>query len=258
MNEEQALIASPFRILILNQDALKCFADHVIDNGEDFVVALTCKPMRRAVITRHKERGLPGTKPVPLLSETTPVDGLTGAFRTPVAAIASSASRLAWAKSLGPAGPYWLRRWGLDTSHAVARAGSLQALQWTRREDCARDEWTCCEWDEWTCADAAASGHLSLLRWARENGCPWNASTCADAARGGHLDILQWARANGCEWEERTCAMAAYGGHLEVLQWARANGCEWSVYTCHEAARGGHLEVLQWARANGCEWDAET
>ena len=48
---------------------------------------------------------------------------------------------------------------------------------------------------------------------------------CADAAAEGHLNVLRWARENGCPWDERTCKLAAEEGHLEVFNWACANGC---------------------------------
>ena len=41
---------------------------------------------------------------------------------------------------------------------------------------------------------AARNGHLSVLKWARENGCEWNSWTCTYAAKNGHLDVLKWAR----------------------------------------------------------------
>ena len=75
------------------------------------------------------------------------------------------------------------------------------------------------------------NGHLSLLKWARENGsvgisgCYWNEWTCAGAAAYGHLEVLKWARENGCDWNSDTCSFAAWNDHLEVLQWARENGC---------------------------------
>jgi len=108
------------------------------------------------------------------------------------------------------------------------------------------------------CQNAAIGGHLSALRWARENGCPWDEMTCAYAAEEGHLDILKWARKNGCPWDEETCALAARGGHLDVLRWARENGCPWDKYTRVYAALGDHLHVLKWARENGCPWDEWT
>jgi hypothetical protein len=50
--------------------------------------------------------------------------------------------------------------------------------------------------------NAAAGGHLEVLKWLREEGCPWDADACACAARGGgQMEVLRWARANGCPWK---------------------------------------------------------
>jgi SAM-dependent methyltransferase len=140
----------------------------------------------------------------------------------------------------------------LDEAFArlCAEQGHLTLLKWARENRC--------PWNEWTCALAAENGHVQVLQWARENGCPWNGSTCSSAARGGHLCELQWARENRCPWSEETCARAAANGHLHVLQWARENGCPWDKQTCAWAAFNGHLEVLQWARENGCSWNWQT
>lgn len=47
------------------------------------------------------------------------------------------------------------------------------------------------------------------------------------AAGGGHLSVLKWARDQGCSWTELTCTAAAAGGHLQTLRWLRENGCPW-------------------------------
>ena len=56
---------------------------------------------------------------------------------------------------------------------------------------------------------------------------PWVALTSACAARSGHLEVLRWAREHGCPWDEGTCEAATENGHREVVQWARENGCPW-------------------------------
>ena len=76
---------------------------------------------------------------------------------------------------------------------------------------------------------AAESGHMDVLKWAREKGCPWDPEEiCALAAGYGRLDMLKWARENGCPWSELARDMAYEGGHLHVLRWAQENGCPWS------------------------------
>jgi len=108
----------------------------------------------------------------------------------------------------------------------------------------------------YACNEAARSGHLGVLKRARENGCPWDTMTCALAAEGGHLDVLRWARENGCSWDADTCAHAAHGNHLDVLKWARENGCPWNIWTSVYAAGNGHLDMLRWAIENGCPWNS--
>jgi len=103
------------------------------------------------------------------------------------------------------------------------------------------------------CFNAAADGHLDLLKQLRESGYSWDEWTCALAAQNGHIEILQWARKNGCHWDEWTCAYAARNGHHEILQWARKNGCPWDKQTCINAATNKRIEVLQWAIVNGCD-----
>ena len=110
----------------------------------------------------------------------------------------------------------------------------------------------CPKYCKFITSGAAYSGHLSALKWARENGCKWNSWTCRRAAENGHLDVLKWARLNGCDWGSKTCSYAAKNGHLHVLKWARENGCEWDSKTCRNAAANEHFDVLKWAIENGC------
>lgn len=172
---------------------------------------------------------------------------------------------LRWARANGC-------RWDENTCGGAASAGHLSILQWARDRSFRKDDRTYlagakgwrravrqlyvddhdCSWSTLTCWEAAKSGYLDVLQWARDNGCPWNADTCMGAAEGGHLEVLRWARSNGCPWNERTCSGAAQGGNLGILQWARRNGCPWDEYTFTCAATERHLDVLDWARANGC------
>jgi hypothetical protein len=83
-----------------------------------------------------------------------------------------------------------------------------------------------CSLERDTCEKAAKEGHLSCLRYAREDGCPWDVNTCWAAAEGGHLECLRYAREDGCPWDWVTCWATAEGRHLECLQYAHENGCE--------------------------------
>ena len=70
------------------------------------------------------------------------------------------------------------------------------------------------------CWEAAAAGHLNMLKYAREKGREWDKYTGALAAENGHLDVLQWCVANGCpvDWGE----WAAVAGTDEVRDWIKA------------------------------------
>jgi hypothetical protein len=118
-----------------------------------------------------------------------------------------------------------------------------------------------------TCTNAAAGGHLEVLKWARKDDepdspdCHWSCYVLSAAAEGGHLEVLKRAHANGCEWDEYEneeddcCLQAARGGHLEVLQWLRdEHDYPWGETTSAAAAEGGHLEVIKWLREHGCPW----
>ena len=188
-----ALSDSPLRILD-ERDRLHLVLSLVEEDDDDyFVLSLTCKPLRDALLLLRAVK-----KP------------------TPVSAVISSPARAQWALSLGDHGPRWLRRWNTDTAAKVAEVGALTVLKWLYAN--------LCSWDEDTCRAAAKNGHLEVLHWARANGCPWDAQVCHMAAKNGHLEVLQWASANGCPGVPHVCALAAHSGHLEVLQWARENG----------------------------------
>ncbi|CAB9527009.1 ankyrin repeat protein (Partial), partial [Seminavis robusta] len=45
--------------------------------------------------------------------------------------------------------------------------------------------------------EAAANGHLEILKYAHENGGPWDERTCTKAAQEGHFKILQYALKHG-------------------------------------------------------------
>ena len=149
----------------------------------------------------------------------------------------------------------WLRFGSTESTHEEEDDGRASLTD-------ASDDGTACPWDAWTCANAAAGGHLEVLKWARAHGCDWVSSdvySCYDcaalAARGGHLEVLKWLLepAQIFDWDDEwTCAKAAEGGQLEVLKWLRANGCQWDARTVEEATAAGHDDVLQWALANGC------
>lgn len=132
--------------------------------------------------------------------------------------------------------------------------GQLKVLHWLLEPQC-REENVEGAFFVTVCLNAAAGGHLEVLKWARSKNFYWDSWTCILAALGGHLEVLKWARSNGCSWDDRVCAAAALGGQLEVLKWLHANGCPWDVATCSAAAFNFRLDVLQWLSCNNCPWD---
>lgn len=138
----------------------------------------------------------------------------------------------------------------------AARTGRLELLRWAREEQG-------CPWGRVSelSTQAARGGHLPVLQWVKNTAgtapSPWDEATCAAAAAGGHLDVLQWLRhpEQGCAWDAKTTAHAAGIGRLDILRWARRNGCPWDRFVCAWAVRGGHENVLKWAWKKGCPSD---
>ena len=210
---------------------------------------------------------------------------------------------LIWAREQGcpweekPPGRSSDALWDVHCCALAARGGHLTVLKWLRcgsSERILKEEhgpWSvssddggsdvdvtprACPWDEWTCANAAAGGHLEVLKWARVHGCHWEEDIfdnpserdCAAlAAEGGHLEVLKWLLRHHCESDDAwTFQCAAAGGHLKVLNWLCKHGKRehaadrdsYNMNSCARAARGGHLEVLKWLRKKGFRWDART
>ena len=136
----------------------------------------------------------------------------------------------------------------------AAKFGNLEALQWFHSRNCS--------WGGGVCTEAAAGGHLHVLRWARSQTppCPWDGNTCEAAAENGQLDVLQWLRSQTppCPWGRYTCAAAAGHGQLDTLKWLRSQTppCPWDRWVCVSAAKHGQLVALQWLRSQTppCPW----
>jgi hypothetical protein len=103
------------------------------------------------------------------------------------------------------------------------------------------------------CEEAAATGNLTLLQYARQSGCPWR-STCYFAALNGHLEILQWMHAqrhiNSRQLRYDVSSAALRGGHLNVVQWAHSNGFN-QLNVCDAGVRYGHRHIIEWGLAAG-------
>mmetsp|Transcript_2282 Transcript_2282/g.8154 ORF Transcript_2282/g.8154 Transcript_2282/m.8154 type:complete len:403 (+) Transcript_2282:207-1415(+) len=224
------------------EDVLDLVCTHVPE--EDLpAFALTCKAFRQAQL-RTKRR-----------------------LRVTAVALTRSPSLLQWG----------IRVWGDNVRkracEAAARNGCWLTLQMARAEGC--------PWGR-AIEEAAGSGHLVALKYAREHEapgwgplawcaaalkgqmkclgylleeqCAWDHRVCAAAARGGQLGALQWLRSHCCPWGESTCMAAAATGQLETLAWAREHGCNWSWKSFAYAAARGHIEVLEYLYVNRCSW----
>jgi hypothetical protein len=97
---------------------------------------------------------------------------------------------------------------------------------------------------------AARNGNLDLMKHMKKcYNYKFSKRTCYEAAAGGHLDVLKWLKEGSCPWDESTCSSAAFNGHLDVLKWLRENECPWDEETCSEAASNGNFEALRAALA---------
>eukprot|EP00953_Heterococcus_sp_UTEX-ZZ885_P011835 6835-Heterococcus_DN1.PRE.1 len=82
------------------------------------------------------------------------------------------------------------------------------------------------------CREAARYGHMSTLRWLRENGCQWKVrDVCIDASRNGHTNVLHYVIQQGevLDAELLTDALQIAGAYdqLRAAQWLRQHGAEW-------------------------------
>ncbi|RLN78223.1 hypothetical protein BBJ28_00011392 [Nothophytophthora sp. Chile5] len=116
--------------------------------------------------------------------------------------------------------------------------------------------------------EAAANGHLEVLRWLHsELAMALTGGVMQQAAENGHLEVVQWLHANKCErGDASTMDGAAQKGHFEVVRWLHDNrdeGCTNAAMTwaasMDSAADKGHLEVVKWLHDNrdeGCTMGA--
>ena len=152
----------------------------------------------------------------------------------------SNYAALQWAKE----------KTNIDICALIVKQRNRPVLEWY-----VRNGW---QLSEHVCSDAAASGDIESIFWARSNGFPWDATTCSNAALNGHFEIVKWAHDNGCPLDAKTCSNAALSGSLEIVIWAYEKQCPWDATTCSNAALRGHFEIVKWARDNGCPWDVRT
>jgi len=107
--------------------------------------------------------------------------------------------------------------------------------------------------------EAAANGHLDMIKWMHAQGIPMidirHGINPADRAIGtGQLHIVEWYRLNGIMPTGRENGTAAKGGHLNSLIWLMDNNIltiehlqtHEGTMLANEAAEGGSVNVLEW------------
>ncbi|KAG3085297.1 hypothetical protein PC121_g5217 [Phytophthora cactorum] len=101
--------------------------------------------------------------------------------------------------------------------------------------------------------DAAANGHLEVVKWLhvnRSEGCTTAAMDCA--AANGHLETVKWlhsCRLEGCT--SKAMDGAAENGHLDVIQWLYVNRFEGCTQKAIEGSlSNGHLRVAEWLHSH--------
>lgn len=185
-----AFARSPW-VILADHDCLHLVLD-LVDDEDEFVVSLTCKPFREHLLKLGAAR-----KPVP------------------IRAVTKTMGRFLWVRSLGLDAPQWLNCWDKHTCAVLAGAGALSQLQKARELGC--------PWDGETCTAAARKGHIFVLEWARAAKCDWDPYRCSIvSAAAGHLQVLQWIFANGGEAfvRGRKVRLAAQrSGERETLKW---------------------------------------
>jgi len=105
------------------------------------------------------------------------------------------------------------------TSMCAAQSGSETMVRWIHDK---RGKWSRLEISN-VCAGAAAGGHLSLLQSLRSQGYIWDERTTDEAVTHGHVSVLRWAIENGCPFKcdyivIESCLNMAKDGHLDMLK----------------------------------------
>jgi Ankyrin repeats (3 copies) len=117
--------------------------------------------------------------------------------------------------------------------------GNLDMIEWLHAQGCNPD------YD--SIHIAVQYGHLEIVQYlVQQHKCYIHSSTFNQAAARGHLHVLKWLYSVDRPYRDETCQTAASKGKLDVLQWGRLN-LPWNRKKCLRLARrGGHKTVLAW------------
>jgi hypothetical protein len=131
-------------------------------------------------------------------------------------------------------------KWSVAITAAAVRHGHLALLKWLLSAGCPLNNFTLSE-------NAATSGSIEMMVYARQRGCAPDATTLQAAASRGRLSMCQYLHSEGCAWNAAAPKWAAFFGHLDTLRWLHEHGCPWTAAeVCTEAAEGGRIEVMQY------------
>ena len=227
----------------------------LVDEDDSLCVALTCRQLRDAVLSRFPPKLAPKAR-----------------ISTRRLASAVSISRVVWAQSMGCD----LH----DLIDLTARTGQVEVLEWALARGYS--------WPSDACVTAADEGHFGVLELARKTG-PWRGPNdrglpdgemvMRGLARHGQVALLKQYIEAGCEVSGFVWKSAASAGQLDVLDYLIEVQDEkgqqgnfqnhnfafmkstWRREVARGGAEGGHVSVLQWLHAQlqdaeGAVWGA--
>ena len=82
-------------------------------------------------------------------------------------------------------------------TRAGARYGNINFLKWMKKKNMNVDIGICG-------SSALKYGQLELLKWLKTKKWKSNQDSCNDAAKSGRIELVQWAKDNGSDWGEKT------------------------------------------------------
>ena len=135
----------------------------------------------------------------------------------------------------------------------VAQTNKLELLEWIREEKK-------CTWNSRTINAAAEQGNLEMVKYCVANECPIDEFACENAAANGHLEVLKYLREEAkAPWGEYTASMAALNGHLHILEYlVERKFDKYSEDACTLAAKFGYFDCLKYLRETAkAPWDED-
>jgi hypothetical protein len=142
-------------------------------------------------------------------------------------------------------------------SHVICRAAvennALGCLKYAREIGC---DWNSGDTFTGLCYIAMTYGYFEVFKYLHENGCSLNKDFCSQAARSGQLEFLRYAR-NFVRWDDSVCVAAAQNIHATCLKYAHDSGLKLTPDVIREAITCSSLHCLKYAVENGCDWPCD-